>query len=138
MYSLLPQINDEMLGIEPLTLMLPSELQKETYEVKLTNETNDYYAFIIETHCQQYHARPDQGIVSPQSNCSIQITIQTQSTTKDDFIVKSTIVDKDLRAEHITQYMSKKDPNEVDEVPLVVVICNPDTAEALSKVSFIN
>jgi len=127
------QINDEMLGIEPLTLMLPSELQKETYEVKLTNETTDYYAFIIETHCQQYHALPDQGIVSPQSNCSIQITIQAQSTTKDDFIVKSTIVDKDLRAEHITQYMSKKDPNEVDEVPLVVVICNPDTAEALSK-----
>ena len=138
MYSLLPQINDEMLGIEPLTLMLPSELQKQTYEVKLTNETNDYYAFIIKTHCRQYHAQPDQGIVSPQSNCSIQITIQTQSTTKDDFIVKSTIVDKDLRAEHITQYMSKKDPNEVDEVPLVVVICNPETAEALSKVSFIN
>jgi len=143
--SLLPQINDDMLGIEPLELTLPSDLQKQiTCEVKLTNETNDYYAFIIETRCRRYHARPDKGIVSPQSSCSIQITMQAQqSTTIDDFIVKSTIVDGDARAKHIIEHMSDKDPSEVDEVTLAVVIYNPEkskgnaSAEVFSKVGII-
>lgn len=133
-----------MLGIEPLQLQLPFDLQNQkSWEVKLTNETNNYYAFIIELPCRQYFTEPDKGIVSPQSDCSIRITMQAQNTLSqvmphtDKFIVKSTIVDMDFKVNHITQHFANKGSSEVDEVNLVVVAYNPKKSQGNASVEVV-
>jgi hypothetical protein len=124
--------DDDMLGIKPLELRFPFEFQKQiTSIVKLINRTKDYYAFKIETPSQQYHTEPNKGIVSPQSKCTVQITMQKQETAPqgmpytDDFIVQSTKVNGDLRAEDITGHVFNKGPGEVDEVNLMILVFEP-------------
>jgi disease resistance protein RPM1 len=142
--------DDDMLGIEPLELRFPFELQKQiTREVNLTNKTKDYYAFNIEMPRRQYHIQPNKGIVSPQSNCIVQITLQAQESAlqempyTDDFIVHSTKVDRDIRANDITEHVFSKETVKADEVNFKVVVYEPKksqgnvSAESVSKVSFI-
>ncbi|XBI33615.1 hypothetical protein VPH35_056916 [Triticum aestivum] len=122
-------MDDDMLGINPLELRFPFELQKQMSSmVMLINKTKNYYAFNIETPGKQYRTEPNKGILSPQSEDTIQITLEIQETTphdlpySDNFIVQSTKVNGDFRAEDITKYMFQKEPVEVDEVNLTVVV----------------
>ncbi|KAM3355285.1 hypothetical protein ACQJBY_025826 [Aegilops geniculata] len=124
--------DDDMLGIKPLELRFPFELQKQMSSiVELINKTKDYYAFNIEMPSRQYSAEPNKGTVPPQSKCNIRITMQPQETLPqdmpyiDDFIVQSAKVDMDLRAEDVTEHMFKKEPGDVDEVNLTVVVYEP-------------
>lgn len=123
--------SDDMLGIKPLELRLPFELHKSISSiVELINKTKGYYAFNIETPSRQYCTQPNKGIVSPQSKCTIQITMQTQEIAPQDmpytdvFIVQSTKV-RELRAEDITEHVFISEPDELDEVNLTVVVYDP-------------
>ena len=74
-----PYSDDDMLGMKPLELRFPFELQKQISSIiKLISKTKDYYAFNIEMPSRQYRTQQNKGIVPPQSKCSIQITMRTQ------------------------------------------------------------
>ncbi|KAM0836425.1 hypothetical protein ACQ4PT_062335 [Festuca glaucescens] len=126
-HKISPRFNeDDMLGIKPLQLLLPSELKNKTSRlVELTNGTRNCIAFNIELPSLRYIALPEKGIVQPEAKCTVKITVQPRdnSVTRSDadkFIVKSMKVSQVLMDEDITQRMFEEAGEVVDDVNLVV------------------
>nr|XP_040253194.1 L-type lectin-domain containing receptor kinase I.9 [Aegilops tauschii subsp. strangulata] len=115
---------DDMLGIKPLELGLPSERKEmSSFTVELTNGTANCMAFNIQPpNTPRYSAQPDKGIVRPQSMYRVKITVLPQDIHHaDKFIVKSMKVSEGLRDEDITERMFEEAGKIVDEVNLMVV-----------------
>ncbi|XP_044429856.1 uncharacterized protein [Triticum aestivum] len=126
-----PYMKDDMLGIEPLELHFPFQLNKEiSSSVELSNETGAYIAFNIKTTSPlPYCTEPNKGVVLPWSKCIVTITLQSQHKAPEHmqqayaFILQSTKVKDGLAAEDISTDMFKVEGgNMVDEVNLDVVL----------------
>jgi hypothetical protein len=117
-----------MLGIEPLELHFPLELNNQiSSSIELTNMTNDSIAFSIQTTSPlPYFIQPKKDIVAPRSNYSVNITLQSldkapQDKHTGDFIVRSTKVNGSLISEDITEDIFNKEESKlVDEVNLTI------------------
>jgi hypothetical protein len=124
--QIIPYLEDDMLGIEPLELRFPFELNNQTScLLELTNETNAFIAFSIQTMSPlPYCIQPKKDIVSPRSNYIVNITLQPLDEAPQDrqyagdFIVRSTKVNESLLSEDITEDIFNRE--EVDEVNLTV------------------
>uniref|UniRef100_A0ACD5WKS8 Uncharacterized protein n=1 Tax=Avena sativa TaxID=4498 RepID=A0ACD5WKS8_AVESA len=123
-------LEEDMLGIEPLELHFPFELNTHmSCSLQLTNETDSYIAFNIQkTRPLLYYIQPHTDIVPPGSKCSVEITLQPQDKTPwnmqhtNEFIVRSTRVNDGIAVEDITTEIFNKETNyTVDEVNLDVV-----------------
>ncbi|VAH99897.1 unnamed protein product [Triticum turgidum subsp. durum] len=134
----------DMLGIEPLELHFPFELNKlMSCTLLLTNETDSYIAFNIEnTSPLSYCTQPQKAIVPPQSKCNVHITLQLQGKSPgymhraNEFIVWSTKVKDCLAVEDITRNMFINEAvNVVDEVNLDVDFDASELQEASKKFS---
>jgi hypothetical protein len=119
-----------MLGIEPLELHFPFEINKQmSCSLQLTNKTDSYIAFNVENKsCLPYCTQPHKGIVPPRSKCIVATTLLLQDMALPDihrakkFIVWSTKVNDDLAADDITTNMFDKEMGSVvDDVHLDVV-----------------
>lgn len=119
-----------MLGIEPLTLHFPFELNKQiSSSLELTNETGTCIAFNIQTMMPlPCHVEPYRGIVLPRSGYSVKITLEPHEEAPRSmkyayvFILQSTKVKDGLAAEDITEELFNiKAGNMVDEVILDVI-----------------
>ncbi|VAI00377.1 unnamed protein product [Triticum turgidum subsp. durum] len=128
--ELSPYSDDQMLGIEPLELHFPFELNKHILcSFELTNKRGAYIAFNIRnTSSLKFFIEPNKGIMPPQSKCSVEIVLRAQEKAPQymqqayAFILQSTKVEDGLEAEDITAYMFKETlHNVVDEVNLDVV-----------------
>jgi hypothetical protein len=123
-----PYSDDDMLGIEPLELCFPFELNSQiSRSFELTNETNDFIAFSVhKTSPLPYCIQPNKYIVAPRSKYSVNITLQPLDEAPQDkgtgsFIVRSTKVKESLRNEDITEEIfSGENGNMVDEVNLTI------------------
>jgi hypothetical protein len=124
-----PYLDDDMLGIEPLELRFPFELNNHiSCLLELTNETNDFIAFAIQTTSPlPYCIQPKKDTVAPRSKYSVNITLQPlEKAPQDwqyngDFIVRSTKVNGSLVSENITEDIFHKEEGKlVDEVNLTV------------------
>uniref|UniRef100_A0A453GYH8 non-specific serine/threonine protein kinase n=1 Tax=Aegilops tauschii subsp. strangulata TaxID=200361 RepID=A0A453GYH8_AEGTS len=121
-----PYLEDDMLGIEPLELCFPFELNSQiSCSLKLTNETNDFIAFNVETTSPlPYCIQPNKGFVAPRSKFGVNITLQPldkapQDKYTGDFIVRSTRVNENL--DDITEDIFKREEGKlVDEVNLTI------------------
>ncbi|KAF7104952.1 hypothetical protein CFC21_105814 [Triticum aestivum] len=129
-----PYSKDDMLGIEPLDLHFPFQLNKKSScTFQLTNETDSYIAFNVEhMNPLSYCALPQKGIIPPRSKCNVEITMEPQGKALRDrtseFTVWSTKVNDGLAIEDITTSMFIQEAtNVVDEVNLDVVF---DASEA--------
>jgi hypothetical protein len=129
---------DDMLGIEPLELRFANYAHNNKHTtsclVELSNNTNDFIAFNIQTTSPlPYCIDPNNNIVPPQSKLSVDITLQeatqnhdkaiSQYNTKqyeEQFAVQSIKVNGGLTVEDINQDMFDKG-KDVDEVHLTVV-----------------
>ena len=115
-----------MLGIEPLELCFPFELNTQiSCSLKLTNETNDFIAFNVETTSPlPYCIQPNKGFVAPRSKFGVNITLQPldkapQDKCTGDFIVRSTRVNENL--DDITEDIFKREEGKLmDEVNLTI------------------
>jgi hypothetical protein len=117
-----------MLGVEPLELHFPFEINKQiSCSLKLTNQTDAYIAFNIQKMSPlPYCMQPNKGIVPPQSKCSVDVTLHPQHRAPwdmqraDEFIVWSTKVNG-FSSEDITISMFNKESGVVDAMNLDVI-----------------
>ncbi|KAI4969276.1 hypothetical protein ZWY2020_000190 [Hordeum vulgare] len=126
-----PYSDDDMLGIEPLELHFPFELNNQVpCTVQLTNETDSYIAFNIENTSPLSYCtvQPQKDIMSPRSSCTIEVTMQPQGKAPDymhhanELTVWSTKVNDCFAVEEITRNMFiNEEVNVVDQVHLDVV-----------------
>ncbi|XP_047057858.1 G-type lectin S-receptor-like serine/threonine-protein kinase SD1-13 [Lolium rigidum] len=115
-----PYFDDDMLGIEPVELHFPFELNNHiSCLLELTNETNDFIAFTIQTTSPlPYCIQPKKDTVAPRSKYSVNITLQPlEKAPQDwqyigDFIVRSTKVNDSLMSESITEEIFHKEEEE--------------------------
>ncbi|KAK3118568.1 hypothetical protein QOZ80_9BG0701660 [Eleusine coracana subsp. coracana] len=125
---------EDMLGIEPLDILLPMELKKPIiYSIELTNGTDDHFAFWISTtSLRPYNIDPIKDIVPPLSTRSVTITLQglekapLHNQCKDEFNVKSTKVDCSLTVMDISEQLFDRVLNVVDKVNLTIVLDIPN------------
>ncbi|CAL4967992.1 unnamed protein product [Urochloa decumbens] len=126
----------ELLGIDPIELRFPFELNKQiSCTLQLTNKTDKQVAFKVKTTSpKKYCVRPNNGIVAPRSTSDVVVTMQAQRDAppdmqcKDKFLVQSAIVAKEIMPKEVTGDMFTKDSgNVVDEVKLKVVYITPST-----------
>lgn len=129
-----------MLGIQPLKLHFPFELNKQiSCPLQLINETDGHIAFSIQTTSPlPYYTHPNKGIVPPRSKCSINITLQPHKNAPHHaggrLIVRSTKVSDGLAAGNITTDMFNKEAGKVvDEVSVDVVFDGQLQAPRLSE-----
>ncbi|KAM0876122.1 hypothetical protein ACQ4PT_036375 [Festuca glaucescens] len=123
-----PYLEDDMLGIEPLELCFPFELNNQiSCSLELTNGTNAFIAFSIQTTSPlPYCIQRNQDIVAPRSKYSVNITLQPLENAPQDkhtgnFIVRSTKVNGSLISEDITDGIFNRDEGKlVDEVNLTI------------------
>ena len=137
-----PSSEDDMLGIEPLQLHFPFELNKQmSCTLMLTNGMDSYIAFNVEnTSPLPYCTQPQKGIMLPQSNCNVEITMQLQGKApgymhrSNELIVWSAKVNDCLAVEDITtnMFINEAD-NLVDEVNLDVVFDTSESQETSDK-----
>jgi len=137
--SSLPRMSTEageLLGIDPLELRFPFELNKQiSCTLQLTNKTDKQVAFKVKTTSpKKYCVRPNNGIVAPRSTADVVVTMQAQREAppdmqcKDKFLVQSAIVAKEIVPKEVTGDMfTKESGNVVDEVKLKVVYLTPST-----------
>ncbi|KAG0534944.1 hypothetical protein BDA96_04G323300 [Sorghum bicolor] len=120
----------ELLGIDPIELRFPFELNKQiSCTLQLTNKTDKQVAFKVKTTSpKKYCVRPNNGMVAPRSKADVVVTMQAQREVppdmqcKDKFLVQSAIVAKEIMPKEVTGDMFTKDSgNIVDEVKLKVV-----------------
>ncbi|KAM0861975.1 hypothetical protein ACQ4PT_045541 [Festuca glaucescens] len=124
-----PYPEDDMLGIEPLELHFPFELNKQiSCSLKLTNKTDAYIAFNVQTMGNlPYCTEPNKDIVPPRSKCSVNITLEAQDKApwdmqrENEFIVWSAKVNDGFAAKDITTGMFSEETGVVDAVNLDVV-----------------
>ncbi|OEL13878.1 hypothetical protein BAE44_0025103 [Dichanthelium oligosanthes] len=137
-FQVIPGLED-MLGIEPLEIHFPFELDKQvSHSIELTNDTDDYLEFITKTSLRPLRTKPEKGIVPPRSKCSVTVTMmQVQVMAllpnnhyKEDITVKSTRVDGGLAAVDITEDMFIDEGGKVDdEVNVMIVLGTPPLAQ---------
>lgn len=129
--QIIPYLGDDMLGIEPIELHFPFELNKQiSSSLELTNETGAYIAFNIQaTSPLKYHIEPKKGIILPRSKYSVKITLESQEKAPRSmkyayaFILQSTKVTDGFVVEDITaEIYNERTGNVVDEVNLDVVL----------------
>ncbi|CAN6342944.1 unnamed protein product [Urochloa humidicola] len=130
----------DMLGIEPLQVLLPFELNKQIpITIQLANDTYYNFAFrIFTTSLRPYLTDPNRGIVKRQTKLNVTITLQAQkkapplgSNCKDEFSVQSTRVKGSITALDITADMfSEERVKVVDNVTLMVILDIPPTRKA--------
>nr|CAB3447367.1 unnamed protein product [Digitaria exilis] len=90
----------ELLGIEPIELRFPFELNKQiSCALQLTNKTDKQVAFKVKTTSpKKYCVRPNNGIVAPRATADVVVTMQAQREAppdmqcKDKFLVQSAIL----------------------------------------------
>ncbi|XP_037460133.1 uncharacterized protein LOC119331062 isoform X2 [Triticum dicoccoides] len=140
-----PYSEDDMLGIEPLQLHFPFELNKQmSCTLKLTNGMDSYIAFNIEnTSPLPYCTQPQKGIMPPRSKCNVEITLQLQGKApgymhrSNELVVWSTNVNDCLAVEDITTNMFTNEVvNVVDDVNLDVVFYVSEPQEASEETSW--
>ncbi|VAI93738.1 unnamed protein product [Triticum turgidum subsp. durum] len=140
-----PYSEDDMLGIEPLQLHFPFELNKQmSCTLKLTNGMDSYIAFNIEnTSPLPYCTQPQKGIMPPRSKCNVEITLQLQGNApgymhrSNELVVWSTNVNDCLAVEDITTNMFTNEVvNVVDDVNLDVVFYVSEPQEASEETSW--
>lgn len=121
---------DDMLGVEPLEIHFPSELDtQQSRLIQFTNDTDHYIAFMIlppRWTSLAYSTQPNKDIVPPRSMYSVTITLQEHKEVprrlKHKFTVLSTRVDKGVTATDISKDMfSEGEGKVVDEVILNVI-----------------
>ncbi|CAO2046779.1 unnamed protein product, partial [Urochloa humidicola] len=126
----------ELLGIDPIELRFPFELNKQiSCTLHLTNKTDKQVAFKVKTTSpKKYCVRPNNGIVAARSTADVVVTMQAQREAppdmqcKDKFLVQSAIVAKEIMPKEVTGDMFiKESGNVVDEVKLKVVYITPST-----------
>lgn len=118
----------ELLGIDPIELRFPFELNKQiSCTLQLTNKTDKQVAFKVKTTSpKKYCVRPNNGMVAPRSKADVVVTMQAQRDAppdmqcKDKFLVQSAIVAKEIK-EVTGDIFTKDSGNIVDEVKLKVV-----------------
>jgi len=128
---------EDMLGIEPLEIHFPFKLDPQiSHSIELTNNTNDYIAFMTKARSRCFRIEPDKGIVPPGSKCSVTVTTQAQVNAlpnnhhKEEITVLSTRVDGGLAAMDITgDVFIEKEGTVVDEVNVMVVFDKPPPAD---------
>jgi hypothetical protein len=119
---------DDMLGIEPLELRFPFELNSPiSCSFELTNNTNVFIAFSVHTTSPlSYCIQPIKDIVAPGSKYRVNITLQPLDKAPQDkdtgsFIVRSTKVKESLINEDITEEIFSAEYGKlVDEVNLTI------------------
>jgi hypothetical protein len=130
---------EDMLGIEPLEINLPFELYKQiSCSVKLTNDTDDQFAFRISTtSLRLYCIEANEGTVPPRSKCIVTISLQALDKAlpnhecRDEFSVQSTRVDGSLVATNIGGDIFNEEPGKViDTVNLSVVLIEASSSSA--------
>ncbi|KAK1660341.1 hypothetical protein QYE76_048500 [Lolium multiflorum] len=127
-YPISPYLEDDMLGIEPLELCFPFELNNQiSCSLQLTNGTNAFIAFSIQTTSPlPYCIQRNQDIVAPRSKYSVNITLQPLENAPHDkhtgnFIGRSTKVNGSLISEDITDGIFNREEGKlVDEVNLTI------------------
>ncbi|KAJ6797333.1 vesicle-associated protein 1-1-like [Iris pallida] len=124
----------ELLGIDPLELKFPFELNKQiSCSIQLLNKSDDYIAFKVKTTSpKKYCVRPNTGVVLPRSTCDVIVTMQAQQEMppdmqcKDKFLVQSIVASPGASVKDITPEMFTKDSgNTVEEVKLRVLYVPP-------------
>ncbi|KAF8692979.1 hypothetical protein HU200_039345 [Digitaria exilis] len=124
----------ELLGIEPIELRFPFELNKQiSCALQLTNKTDKQVAFKVKTTSpKKYCVRPNNGIVAPRATADVVVTMQAQREAppdmqcKDKFLVQSAILpNEDIPKEVTGDMFTKQSGNVVDEVKLKVVYVTP-------------
>lgn len=129
---------DDMLGIELLEIHFPFELDLQiSHSIDLTNDTDDYIAFMTKATLRCFRIEPDKGIVPPRSKGSVTITMQAQVKAlpndhyREEITVLSTRVAGGLAAMNITRdvFIEKEGNVVVDEVNVMVVFDEPPSAE---------
>ncbi|GJM95565.1 hypothetical protein PR202_ga12319 [Eleusine coracana subsp. coracana] len=125
---------EDMIGIEPLEMRLPIELNKEiSCSIELTNDTDDYFAFRISTtSLRPYCVLQDKDIVPPRSKYSVIIVLKALDNVpphnyrKDEFSVQSTRVNKSFTALDIAGVMFNEDHGKaVDKVNVMIFLDAP-------------
>lgn len=123
---------EDMLGIEPLDLHFLVEPNKQiSCSVRLTNDTDDYFAFNVQTtNPKQYRIQPDRDVVPPRSERSVTIILlqepmqaaQDNKRCMDELSVHSTRVDEGVTATDVNELLFTRQTDKVvDHVSLTVV-----------------
>ena len=123
---------EDMLGIEPLDLHFLVEPNKHiSCSVRLTNDTDDYFAFNVQTtNPKQYRIQPDRDVVPPRSERSVTIillqepmqAVQDNKRCMDELSVHSTRVDEGVTATDVNELLFTRQTDKVvDHVSLTVV-----------------
>ncbi|PWZ04685.1 Vesicle-associated protein 1-2 [Zea mays] len=129
----------ELLGIDPVELRFPFELNKQiSCTLQLTNKTDKQVAFKVKTTSpKKYCVRPNNGMVAPRSKADVVVTMQAQRDVppdmqcKDKFLVQSATVAKEVVPKEVTGDMFTKDSgNVVEEVKLKVVYVAPSSSQS--------
>ncbi|XP_066319000.1 vesicle-associated protein 1-2-like isoform X3 [Miscanthus floridulus] len=129
----------ELLGIDPIELRFPFELNKQiSCTLQLTNKTDKQVAFKVKTTSpKKYCVRPNNGMVAARSKADVVVTMQAQRDVppdmqcKDKFLVQSAIVAKEIMPKEVTGDMFTKDSgNIVDEVKLKAVYVAPSSSQS--------
>ncbi|KAG6418793.1 hypothetical protein SASPL_120998 [Salvia splendens] len=123
----------ELLDVDPVEMKFPFELKKQiSCSLQVTNKTENHVAFKIKTtNPKKYCVRPNIGIVSPNGNCDIVVTMQaqkelpTEMQCKDKFLLQSVIAPAGASPKDITAEMFNKDQGKVEECKLRVVYVAP-------------
>ncbi|OEL14332.1 Vesicle-associated protein 1-2 [Dichanthelium oligosanthes] len=123
----------ELLGINPIELRFPFELNKQiSCTLQLTNKTDKQVVFKVKTTSpKKYCVRPNNGIVAPRSTADVVVTMQAQREAppdmqcKDKFLVQSAIVAKEIVPKEVTGDMvthilvcfaERKEPKEQEKI----------------------
>ncbi|GJM95629.1 hypothetical protein PR202_ga12392 [Eleusine coracana subsp. coracana] len=124
-----------MLDIEPLEKLLYFEPNKQiSCSIQLTNDTNDYIAFIISTTSPcPYNIHPSIDIVRPGSKVIVTISLNPlkkalpQERCKELFLVQSTrVVDASVKAADIAGDLFDDEPGRVvDNVEFRLILDVP-------------
>ncbi|KAG6416266.1 hypothetical protein SASPL_123692 [Salvia splendens] len=125
----------ELLNVDPVEMKFPFELKKQiSCSLQVTNKTENHVAFKIKTtNPKKYCVRPNIGIVSPNGNCDIVVTMQaqkelpTEMQCKDKFLLQSVIAPAGASPKDITAEMFNKDQGKVEECKLRVVYITPSS-----------
>ena len=127
---------EDILGIEPLEIHIPFEDFKVSHSIELTNDTDDYIAFVTKSKLERFYTEPDRGIVPPRSKCSVTLAMQAQVSAQPNehynevITVLSTRVDDGAlpTMDIVTAgdiFIDSEEGKMVDEVNVMVVFGKP-------------
>jgi coatomer subunit beta' len=131
---------EDILGIEPLEIHIPFEDFKVSHSIELTNDTDDYIAFVTKSKLERFYTEPDRGIVPPRSKCSVTLAMQAQVSAQPNehynevITVLSTRVDDGAlpTMDIVTAgdiFIDSEEGKMVDEVNVMVVFGKPQLPE---------